>query len=236
MDKAEPNLSESNKAKIAVYGGNGFVGTHVAEQLASRNICTVCLSRSGHKPVHLKDADWSESVRWCKGDASQPDTELLSSVTTLISLVGSPPLPTFSQEAYEHQMFINGTTNVNAINAAAETGVKRLVVLGAKVPFPFNSDRFAYAKGKKMALEAATAFADLSEDHSAVVLQPGVIFGTRYLKSGKPLALGTFLNPISKIMPWQLISVERVASRIVDAALSEEPYQGKLTILPHKEI
>ena len=236
MDKAEAELSESNKAKIAVYGGNGFVGTHVAEQLANRGICTVCLSRTGHKPVHLKDTDWSESVRWCKGDASQPDAALLSSVTTLISLVGSPPLPTLSQEAYEQQLFMNGRTNVSAINAAAEAGVKRVVVLGAKVPFPLNSDRFAYAKGKRMALEAATAFADLSEDHSAIVLQPGVIFGTRYLKSGKPLALGTFLKPISKIMPWQFISVEQVAARIVHAALSEEPYLGKLTILPHSEI
>lgn len=236
MDKAKDKIRTTSNTKVVVYGGNGFVGTRVAEQLAKQEVCVVCLSRTGHKPIHLKDESWSESVRWCKGDASQPSSELLASANVLITLVGSPPLPTLSKEAYEKQVFMNGTTNVNAINAAAEAGIKRVVLLGAKIPFPMNYDRFGYAKGKRLAFEAAKAFSELSDQHTAVVLQPGAIYGTRYLKSGKSVALGTVMKPLSHIMPWQFISVDRVAQRIVDAALSDEPYNGKLTVLSHKEI
>ena len=230
------NGQNTNRTKVVVYGGNGFVGTRVAEQLAKRDVCAVCLSRTGHKPIHLKDKVWSESVRWCKGDASEPCTQLLPSADAIVLLVGSPPLPTFSKEAFEEQVFMNGTTNANAIKAAAEAGVKRVVLLGAKIPFALNSDRFGYTKGKRMAFNAAKEFSEISDEHTAVVIQPGVIYGRRYLKSGKSIALGTFMKPMSYVMPWQFVSVERVAERIADAALADEPYAGKFTVIPHLKI
>jgi len=234
--KSKHTQSAAHIPKVVVYGGNGFVGTRVAEKLAAETVSTVCLSRTGHKPIHLKDDSWSESVRWCKGDARDPDRELLSSCDVLITLVGSAPVPTFSAQAYQQQVFNNGIANANAINAAAETGVKRVVLLGAKIPFLLNSDRFGYTKGKRLALEAAKEFSSLSDTHAAVVLQPGTIFGTRHLTSGKAIALGTVMKPMSYVLPSQFISVEKVAERIVDAALSEEPYAGRFTMLPHKDI
>ena len=183
--KAKPETEEiKHTAKIVVYGGNGFVGTHVARALLARDVCTVCLSRTGHKPLHLGDQQWSESVRWCKGDASQPDTQLLQRLDGLITLVGSPPLPTFSKQAYDEQVFANGTTNANAIKGAGEAGIKRVVLLGAQLPFFMRRESFGYAQGKKIAMQAAKDFSELSSEHRAIVIQPGMIYGRRYLKSG----------------------------------------------------
>jgi nucleoside-diphosphate-sugar epimerase len=219
-----------------VYGGNGFVGTRVAEHLAALDTCTVCLSRSGHKPIHLKDESWSTSVRWCKGDASNADEKLLTSVDVVVCLVGSPPLPTFSKQKFDNQVFINGTTCVKVIESAQRAGVKRVVLLGARIPSLLNSDRFGYAKGKKMAAQAAEKFAAISEQHSAVVLQPGAIYGKRHLASGKTVPLDWFLGPLATFMPWQFISVDAVAQRIAHAATEDEPYQGKFSLFSNSKI
>lgn len=222
--------------KIIIYGGNGFVGTHVAKCLNELQACTVCLSRTGHKPLHLNDHKWSESVRWCKGDASDPDPKLLKAADTLVLLVGSPPIPTLSKESYAQQVFMNGTTNVNAIEAAAEHGIKRIVLLSAHVPWLMRTNHFGYYKGKALALNAAQQFAEQSEQHSAIVLKPGAIYGKRYLKNGKMVPLDSFMSPLSKIMPWQFISVERVAQRIANAALNEHPYADQFTLIEHCDI
>jgi len=128
------NDLHSKRFKVIIYGGNGFVGTHLAKRLSQEDTCIVCLSRSGHKPLHLKDEPWSESIRWCKGDANAPDLKLLAEADIVIISIGSPPLPTFSKTAFEQQFHGNGVIPSNAINGAAEAGVKRIILMGAKIP------------------------------------------------------------------------------------------------------
>lgn len=227
---------QQDRIKIVVYGGNGFVGTRVAKALYEREVCAVCLSRTGHKPLHLKDRKWSESVRWCKGDASSPDTQLLERLDGLVTLVGSPPVPTMSKEAYNEQVFTNGTANANAIRAAGEAGIKRVVLLGAQIPSPLRSKRFGYAAGKKLAMDAAEEFSKLSNEHRAIVIQPGVIYGRRYLKSGKAISLDTLFKPMSWIMPWQFVSVEKVADRIVRELLCNEPNKDQFIVIKNNQI
>lgn len=234
----KPIVSQTNKEtdiKVAVYGGNGFVGTRVSECLVERGFDTVAVSRTGHKPLHLKDLKWSESVRWCKGDASAPDIKLLETIDILVLLVGSPPIPTFSNKSYLRQVFMNGTTNVNAINAAAEAGVKQVILLGAKIPCIINTDKFGYAKGKRLALEAARNFANLSDQHSATVLKPGAIYGKRHLSNGKVVHLDWFMAPLSKVMPWQFVSVDAVAKSIAHMAI-DSGGKGEFSIVGNSDI
>ncbi len=230
------NTEQQDRTKVVVYGGNGFVGTHVAKALLEHDVCAVCLSRSGHKPLHLKDQKWSESVRWCKGDASSPDTKLLMRLDGLVTLVGSPPLPTLSKEAYEEQVFLNGTTNANAIREAGEAGIKRVVLVGAQIPFMLSSDRFGYAKGKNKAMEAAKEFSTLSKEHRAIVIQPGIIFGRRFLKSGKSVPLGIFFKPFSWLMPWQFVCVDKVAKRIAKEMLCTDPNKDQFIVIKNSQI
>lgn len=225
-----------NYPTVVIYGGNGFVGTRVAKLLSSQQVNTVCVSRSGHRPLYLKNEKWSESVRWCAGDASDPCTKLLGTASAIITLVGSPPLPTWSQTAYQEQLFMNGNVNVEAIQAASEAGVKRAVLLSAKIPSILQSNRFAYAKGKRLAEQAAKNFAAISSEHTAVVIQPSIIVGRRYLKDGKAIPLDVLMGPAARLLPSRFVLIERVAARIVDAALAETPYAGEYTEIPSEQI
>ena len=175
-------------------------------------------------------------MRWCKGDASEPDTQLLKRLNGLVALVGSPPLPTMSKKAFDEQVFSNGTANVNAIREAGEAGIKRIVLVGAHIPFPLRGDRFGYAKGKGLAMKAAQEFSKLSNEHRAIVIQPGIIYGRRYLKSGKSIPLEIFCKPMSWIMPWQFVSVERIAERIAREMLCDDPNKGQFIVIKNSQI
>ncbi len=222
--------------RIAIYGGNGFIGSHIAEHLSAHDLCVLCLSRTGHKPVYLRDQAWSEEVRWCVGDANEPNIKLLSSANTLVCAVGSPPLPTFSQDAFDAKIHSNGTVNVNAIRAAGEAGVKQLVLISAKIPWPLQRDSFAYTKGKRMSEAAATEFANLSPEHQALILRPGVVYGTRYTQSGRAIPLGTVMGPLAKVCGSQFNAVEQVATRVTNFITQPENYASGCTILTGQEI
>jgi nucleoside-diphosphate-sugar epimerase len=152
---------DSNRKKIVIYGGTGFVGSKVAEVLSASQAKVVCVSRKGDKPSHLQNAEWADSIDWIKGDAGHPDSQQLSDCTTLISLVGSPPIPTLSDKAYQQQLYTNGITNSTVIKKAGIEGVSQVILLGAKIPSFLNKNWFAYAKGKKLGIEAAKKFSDL---------------------------------------------------------------------------
>jgi len=225
------------KLTIQIYGGNGFVGTHLAKRLAyADDLCVACLSRTGHKPTYLSNHTWSENIRWCKGDASQPDVDLLEKANVVISLVGAAPLPTFSKAAYQRQLFTNGTSNVNLINAARDVGVKRLIVVGAAIPWLIRNDFFAYAKGKQISLDAAKSFAKTSDEHQALVLQPGAIYGKRRLVNGTVIPLDLFMKPMAFVMPSQFTDINKITERIAQSVLNPEAMSKGLTVLSAKEI
>ena len=226
----------ARKTKVVIYGGNGFVGTHVAQRLSLANAKAVAVSRSGRFPKHLHEEEWAKRVSWKKGDASDADIDLLESCDVMVCLVGSPPIPTFTKQAYDQQLFTNGTANVKAIQAAEKAGIKRLVLLGAKIPGLLQGDWFAYAKGKRLCLEAASKFSDLSKDHRVTILQPGGIYGTRHTLSGMAIPLHLILGPLAKIMPGQLISVNKVADRIANEALDISAARVSFSVIHHSNI
>lgn len=218
---------------VVVYGGNGFVGSEVAQQLQAGGANVSCVSRRGAKPKHLHDSEWARSVTWLTGDASKPDASLLARMDVLISVVGSPPLPTFSQPAYQRKVATNGDNNRILIEAAAQAGIKRVILLGAKIPSLLDADWFAYAKGKQISLQAAKEFSQRSAQHSAVVLQPGAIYGVRHSANGYPIPINLVLRPISKAFPSQLISVDQVAKCIVKHTLERTSEQSGFLLVAH---
>lgn len=229
-------MIKKQKQKVVIYGGNGFVGTHAAQSITHASGEAVCVSRTGHKPIHLKDQGWSNEVRWCKGDASKPCQELLQTADSMVCVVGSAPLPTWSHKAREAQFFSNGTACINAIEGAHQAGIKRIVLVNAQIPWPLRTERFAYFKGKMAAKMAAETFSQYSNDHSAVVLLPGMITGKRALKNGRFVRLDLLTAPVSPIMPWQFVAVERIASTIALAALNHDTYPQAYTEVSNREI
>lgn len=226
----------TKKLKVVIYGGNGFVGTHIAERLSQENVEIVCVSRRGHKPLHLQGQTWSESVRWCKGDANSPDPSLLAESDFVVISIGSPPLPTFSKESFEQQLNNNGVTPSNAIRGADAAGVKSIILMGAQIPFFANNKHFAYTKGKNMALECAKEFANRSNQHQAFVLQPGAIYGKRYLSNGKPIHLDKLMLPAYKILPSQFTDISRITERVKRIIIDHSKQSSKFTVFNNLKI
>ena len=235
-----------NKSKIVLFGGNGFVGTAIAEELVHQNIEVVCVSRTGSMPIYLQNVEWAQKVNWVKGDALKPDADLLNGASAVISLIGSPPVPTFSKGAYQQQLAMNSEPNLAVIEATKKSSVTRLVLLGAHLPNLVKTDKFAYAKGKRLCEEAAVEFANSLENRTAIVLKPTAIYGVRHSQSGKPINIGAVMKPIASLqtmlpnaarqyLPETIVSVKAVASAAVNACLDDE-FVGKFSVISNQQI
>jgi len=223
-----------NQTKVIIFGGNGFVGTNIAKCLVEQGAAPVCVSRTGTRPLHLQSQSWSEQVKWCQGDASEPKPKSLATADAIICAVGSPPIPTFNQSAWDKQFFTNGTTNISALDAAAEAGIKRAVLIGAQIVSPLRTDNFAYYKGKRLACEAARRFSERSEEQSAIVFQPSMIIGTRYTSSGKSVPLD-LLAPFGALSRSLMVNVEVLAARAAKEALNFSPSKA-FEVVANKDI
>jgi nucleoside-diphosphate-sugar epimerase len=239
--------TSDSPTRLLVYGGSGYVGTKVLELAVQRGATCVSVSRTGQVPLHLKNqqASWVDQVTWRKGDACQPAPELFTDVDVVITLVGSAPVPTFSKAAFQQQVVLNGSVNCAVIEAAQQQGVKQLVLMSAHIPKLMQSQRFGYFVGKQLALQAAKQFGELSAEHSATVLYPSAIYGTRHTAGGLPIPLAPLMGPVAwimgllpqfivRVLPESPVSLHRVASSVVEFALSH-PAPG-LTVVENQQL
>ena len=210
-------------ARIAVLGGNGFVGQRVLQQLVERQHQALCFSRSGHKPVHMQGAGfiWSDLVEWIQADGAQLLPSHLANCDGLICVVGAPPIPRVGSRAIQHQRALNADANVHAIGLARQVGIKHMALLGAQIPYCLRNRYFGYFLGKRDSLRAAREFASNPRYHASVV-QPFLIVGRRYLKSGKSIPLDKLTKPFKPVCFGMLQDVEDVAEALVNAVLEIE--------------
>jgi len=196
-------LTESSSDNLVViYGGNGFVGSAIARRFVERDYPVICLSRQGKKPVHLntKAASWADKVVWLKGDAANPDLKLLDRASTVITTVGSPPLPTFTREKFNRQLHTNGLANIKLLEACSRYRLKNIVIISAQIPDFLQRPGFAYASGKIAVIDRATEI--FSDSATAVtIVKPSVVYGLRHTRTGKPVPLG-FLKTAGKLLSW----------------------------------
>ena len=181
--------------RVVVFGGNGFVGSHCLQALGTSDL--VSISRSGTAPKHLESTPWAKAVHWAKGDCLDPTTyaEVLKGAHAVIISVGSPPVPTSD---VPWQLRMNGTSNCEVIQAAAEAGVPRVVLVNATTPTWAPE---GYREGKAMAEACASKFVDEGGgNRGALVLKPGAIYGTRHTSGGLPIPLGLVLGPASWLL------------------------------------
>ena len=233
---------------IIIFGGNGFVGTEIARQLTAQGIKAIAVSRKGTMPAHLQQGNeqWPQQVDWRCGDATQPHDDLPTDAQAVICLVGSPPVPTFSQSAFEQQLYNNAVPNCKAIEWAQQKGIQHIVLLAAHLPAVLQRDGFGYYLGKQRSIEAAKSFANTSAQHSAAVLMPSGIYGKRHTTSGKAIPLDCVMKPIAKLqqvlpaaikpyLPETLVAVQSVAAAAVAAATNEK-YKGSFSVLSNQQI
>jgi len=137
--------------KLLVFGGNGYVGSHVCQAALRMGVPVASVNRSG-KPANL-DSAWTDQVEWVSGSAAEPDTyrHLFDNCLGVVSCVGA-----FGSNA--HMKAVNGDANVAAVEAAAAAGVQRFAYISAH-DYRFPADLVVlkgYFEGKR-ATEAALA-------------------------------------------------------------------------------
>lgn len=250
---------------LVILGGNGFVGTAVAQEALARGLNVLCLSRSGEPAAPQAAQPWAKQVQWGKADAFSPDSyrEALASADALVVSIGSPPVPFVD---YDFQRRMNGESNVRGVgtrqatfgatqpspvscsaphtpssqvvaaHTAKEAGVPMLVLVNASMP-PLLVPK-GYRDGKHDAEAAARAFVD--GWHGAAVLKPGAIHGVRYV-NGRPLNISPLLAPAS----WGMrlvglganapVGVRHVAAAAV-SAVTDKALRGKYTEIDNKAI
>jgi uncharacterized protein YbjT (DUF2867 family) len=147
-----PALQSAVVPSLLVFGGNGYVGSHVCQEALAEGIPVTSVSRSG-RPSN-DDREWVGQVHWLAADALQPETyrDALRSCLAVVSCVG---LLSTNQDAMRR---MNGDANVAIVTAAADAGVSRVAYISAH-DYQFPGDLLVlkgYFQGKRDA-EAALA-------------------------------------------------------------------------------
>ena len=238
-------LAMAPPCSLVVVGGSGFVGGAVvalassSSPLSSTWASVTSLSRSGTPSTHPSIGGAQPAqVQYQAVDALAEDgvarmAEAMRGADAVVISVGFAPLPFVP---YETQIKMNGTTNVNALEAAALAGVKRAVLVNAAMAPPLAAVGIiprGYYDGKIMAREAARKFVDADPTvRFASCILPGPVYGQRAIGGGVSLPLGVAMAPAemllravapaeSTLATLTPVSVRRVAEAALAAASGE---------------
>jgi NADH dehydrogenase len=148
---------------ILVTGASGFVGRHVVRDLSAGGVRVRALVRSARGAAELEGAE-CELVR---GDVTDPASLLAAArgvrtIVHLVAIVAGAP-------ATFERVMAAGTGNL--VEAARESGVRRIVLMSALGTGPGATVPYFRAKWA-----AEQAVASSGVDHA--VLRPSFVFGT----------------------------------------------------------
>ena len=202
---------------VLVTGGDGFVGSYLCDELASRGHDVTVLSRDPDSSI------FSEDVETVMGDVTAYDSieSAFEGRDAVVNLVALSPL--FQPSGGDEQHFkihLGGTEN--AVRAAEEHGVERFVQMSALGADPNGPTAYIRSKG-----QAESVVRDSGLDW--VIFRPSVVFG----EGGEFVSFTEQLTPpFVAPLPgggrtrFQPIWVEDLASMLADAT-TDDAYNGK---------
>lgn len=169
-----PALADDNKGKIVVFGGSGYVGAHVLQNLSSQGYTVVSVSRTADqasKVGNILGGAAPKGVDYQSLDASTANLgDVVSGASAVISCIGVAPGSKNMKEG-------NSLPNSRIADASKAAGVPRLVYISVASELANGPAKFLlgdYLKGKK---DAETA---VSKDYGAdvsLVIKPSIISG-----------------------------------------------------------
>lgn len=202
---------------ILVTGASGFVGRHVTRDLVASGQRVRAMVRDARGASVLEDVG-CELVR---GDVTDPASLLAAArgVRTIVHLVaiveGAP--------ASFERVMAAGTGNL--VEAARETGVRRIVLMSALGTGPGATVPYFRAKWA-----AEQAVASSGVEH--VVLRPSFVFGTdggalpRFLRVARLFPLTPVIGPgTQRVQPIWIDDLVRAVRFALDAELQERPVE-----------
>lgn len=170
--------AESNKGKVVILGGAGWVGSHVAKLLDQKGYQVLSISRSTPQ-VQIKRTEsilgtTLPNVEYLSLDASTVSQEelatLMKDASAVISCVGAAP-------GSPNQKDGNGRVNVRIADAAKSAGVPKFVYIGVASSLANSPAKFLigdYFQGKA---EAEKSVVRDFGDESSLIIKPAIVAG-----------------------------------------------------------
>lgn len=218
-----------------MVGGNGFIGSAIAEEAINRGHKVTSLSRRGQPPPHLQSSatGWHTQVQWQAGDIGDSEASwhkaILPQVDSVVSCVGG-----FGSNAT--MLRVNGDINSNLATVASKyRNISKFVYISAQ---PYALPRLlipGYVQGKEKT-EAAVQQLFFPKNKGAI-LRPSFVYGTRYTSNfplplwllGLPAEKLLRIQPIEALHKYAPVSVKDVAKTAIDAATKPD-VTGILTV------
>jgi NADH dehydrogenase len=202
---------------VLVTGGDGFVGSYLCDELASRGHDVTALSRDPDPSVFTEDVETE------MGDVTAYESieGAFEGVDVVVNLVALSPLfqPKGGDEKH-FEIHLGGTEN--AVRAAEEHGVPKIIQMSALGADPRGSTAYIRSKG-----QAEDVVRDSELDW--VIFRPSVVFGEggEFVSFTEQLT-PPFLAPLpgGGRTRFQPIWVADLASMLADA-IEDEEYDGE---------
>jgi NADH dehydrogenase len=199
---------------VTVFGGGGFIGRYVCEQLFDAGARVRVVTREPRHANFLQPLSQVGQFGFVRADVTKPETVLdaVKGTSAVINLAGS-----FSGM---HAVHVEGARNI--ADAAKKAGAKALVHISAIGADADSEATYARTKGEgEVAVRKAFP--------NATIIRPSIVFGSEDKLTNR-LAGMSRLPALPVIAPncrFQPVFVEDLAKVIVGAAMAPDAYGGK---------
>ena len=199
---------------VTVFGGSGFIGRYVCEQLLDAGVRIRLASRNPRMAYYLQPLAQVGQWGLARADVTNVNSvrSAVEGADAVVNLVGS-----FANMAKVH---VQGARNI--AEAAREAGAKALVHISA-MSADANSEA-AYSRTKGQGEDAVRkAFPN------ATIIRPSIVFGSEDQLTNRLAAMSRLpvLPVIAPQCRFQPVFVEDLAKAICAAALNPSTHAGK---------
>lgn len=233
-------------SRVLITGGGGFLGSHVAAALVSRDDVEIVVAADvRHGPARSGVVEESVDVTDSGALAPVLRTHRIDTVVHLAAIVNPG-----RDVALEYRVDVDGTANVLA--ACVETGVRRIVVSSSGAAYGYHpdnpewidesaplrgNDEFPYSRHKRLVEEMLAAYRDTHPALEQVVFRIGTILGPTVRNQITALWDGRrILRLAGSDSPFVFVWVDDVAAVMARAATDGPPGiynvagEGRMTV------
>jgi NADH dehydrogenase len=200
---------------VTVFGGSGFIGRYVCEQLLESGVRVRVASRNPRSAHYIQPLSQVGQLGMVRADVTNRESvgEAVAGADAVVNLVGS----------FANMAKVQAQGAANIADAAREAGSKALVHISA---LSANTESEAgYSRTKGEGEEAVRkAFPE------AAIIRPSIVFGPEDQLTNRFAAMARLLPVLPVIAgdsKFQPVFVEDLAKAIVSATLNPASHAGK---------
>jgi len=173
---------------ILVTGGTGFLGSYIIKNLVEKGHAVRAIRRSPALPFFIEKEIW-EKVEWIEGDVLDV-VSLAEAAKGIDAVIHSAAIVSFTKDRREEMYAVNVDGTANVVNAALESGVRRLLhvssvaALGRTTKASTVTEEKTWEENKNNTHYAITkhraemhAWRGFAEGLEGVVINPSTILG-----------------------------------------------------------